>query len=337
MLISLLIYLQMNNLAPESLSLNGLLNALRAAGESTRLRLLAVLSKSELTVTELTRVLGQSQPRVSRHLKLMCEAQLLNRYREGSWVLYRLADSGPAAHVARELVRLMPVGDPELDHDLQRLSVIREEHARKASEYFQEIATRWDSIRGLYVDEKDVERAMLSAVEDLDIDYLLDLGTGTGRILEVFSPCVRRGLGVDLSREMLGVARAKLESADIGNCQVRHGDIYNLGIDAASVDVVTIHHVLHFLDDPGSVVAEAVRTLRPGGRLLIVDFAPHHIDVLRDEHAHRRLGFGDEEVSAWLRRAGAGIREVRHLEARSRAKDSERLVVCLWVGEAGSS
>ena len=155
-------------MASESLSLSNLLTALRAAGESTRLRLLAILSKSELTVTELTRILGQSQPRVSRHLKLMCEAHLLNRYREGSWVLYRIADTGPAAHVARELIRLMPDDDPELNHDLQRLSVIRNEHAQKASEYFQEIATRWDSIRSLYVAEEDVERAMLSAVEDLD-------------------------------------------------------------------------------------------------------------------------------------------------------------------------
>jgi len=323
--------------ASESLSLSNLLTALRAAGESTRLRLLAILSKSELTVTELTRILGQSQPRVSRHLKLMCEAHLLNRYREGSWVLYRIADTGPAAHVARELIRLMPDDDPELNHDLQRLSVIRNEHAQKASEYFQEIATRWDSIRSLYVAEEDVERAMLSAVEDLDIDCLLDLGTGTGRILEVFSPCVGKGLGIDLSREMLGVARAKLEFSDIGNCQVRHGDIYNLGIDAASVDVVTIHHVLHFLNDPGRVVSEAVRTLRPGGRLLIVDFAPHHIDVLREVHAHRRLGFGDEEVCVWLRRAGARIRAVHHLEAKSRPEGAEQLVVCLWVGEAATS
>lgn len=321
----------------DTISLNSLLNALRAAGESTRLRLLAILSRSELTVTELTRILGQSQPRVSRHLKLMCEAYLLNRYREGSWVLYRIADTGPAAHVVRELIRLMPDDDPELERDLQRLAVIRAEHARRASEYFEKIATRWDNIRQLYVAEEDVERAMFASVEDLDIECLLDLGTGTGRVLEVFSPHIGKGLGIDLSREMLGVARAKLESADVGNCQVRHGDIYDLGIDAASVDVVTIHHVLHFLDDPAAVVAQAARALRSGGRLLIVDFAPHHIDVLRDEHAHRRLGFGDEEVSAWLRRAGVRTRAVHHLETGSRADGGDQLVVSLWVGEAMGS
>lgn len=320
----------------DTISLNSLLNALRAAGESTRLRLLAILSRSELTVTELTRVLGQSQPRVSRHLKLMCEANLLNRYREGSWVLYRIADTGPAAHVVRELVRLMPDDDPELDRDLQRLNVIRSEHARKASEYFQRIATRWDNFRKLYVAEEDVEQAMLLAVEDVDIEFLLDLGTGTGRILEVFSPRIRKGLGIDLSREMLGVARAKLESADVGNCQVRHGDIYELGIDPGSVDVATIHHVLHFLDNPAGVVEEAVRALRHGGRLLIVDFAPHHIDVLRDEHAHRRLGFSDEEVNTWLKRAGARTRAVHHMATGEPANDEEQLVVSMWVGEATS-
>ncbi len=317
----------------EPKSLSSLLNALRAAGESTRLRMLAILSRSELTVTELTRILGQSQPRVSRHLKLMCEGHLLKRYREGSWVLYRISHSGPAASLVSELVRLLPDDDPELERDRQRLSVIREEHARKAADYFQKIATRWDSIRELYVAEEDVERAMLAAVEDIDIDFLLDLGTGTGRVLEIFGPRIGTGLGIDLSREMLGVARLKLGSADIDHCHVRHGDIYNLGVDAASVDVATIHHVLHFLDDPAMVVAEAVRTLRPGGRLLIVDFAPHHIDVLRDEHAHRRLGFSDEEVNDWLRRAGARCRAVHHLTTGSGAENGDHLVVTLWVGE----
>jgi ArsR family transcriptional regulator len=321
-------------LAAQTPSLDSLLNALRAAGESTRLRLLAILSRSELSVTELTRILGQSQPRVSRHLKLMCDAHLLNRYREGSWVMYRVADTGPAAHVVKDLIRLMPEDDPELDTDLERLSVIRDEHARKASEYFQKIATRWDSIRGLYVAEEEVERAMLAAVRDMQIDSLVDLGTGTGRILEVFSPRIRKGLGIDLSHEMLSVARAKLESADISHCQVRHGDVYSLGIDAGTVDVATIHHVLHFLDDPASAVDEAVRILRPGGRLLVVDFAPHHIDALREEHAHRRLGFGDDEVGAWIERAGARTLAAHHLTSGGPQSDGEHLVVTLWIGEA---
>ena len=317
----------------EIVSLNSLLSALRAAGEATRLRLLAILSRNELTVSELTRILGQSQPRISRHLKMMCESHLLHRYQEGSWVLYRIADTGPAAHVVRQLISLLPDEDAELDRDLQRLAAIRAEHMHTASEYFREIAGRWDSIRKLYVAEADVENAMLTAVADIEVGFLLDLGTGTGRILEVFSPYIKKGLGIDFSREMLGVARANLESADIRHCQVRHGDIYALAVESNSVDVVTIHHVLHFLGEPAKVVTEAVRTLRPGGRVLIVDFAPHQIESLRDEHAHRRLGFADEEVNAWLLRAGARCRSVHHLTAGDRAGAGDRLVVNLWVGE----
>ena len=169
--------------------------------------------------------------------------------------------------------------------------------------------------------------------EDLRIDSLLDLGTGTGRILEVFSPRIRRGLGIDLSKEMLAVARAKLESADITNCRVRYGDIYRLAVEEASVDVVTIHHVLHFLDDPAAVVKDAVRALRPGGRILIVDFSPHQVETLRDVHAHRRLGFANEEVNSWLARTGAHTLATHHLTTNPEDKQAERLVVSLWIGE----
>ncbi|MDJ0959001.1 MAG: metalloregulator ArsR/SmtB family transcription factor, partial [Arenicellales bacterium] len=244
-----------------TVSLTNLLEALRAAGEHTRLRLLAILSRNELTVSELTWILGQSQPRISRHLKLLCDARLLDRHQEGSWVFYRIADSGPSADAVRQLIQFLADEDPELERDQKRLETIRDEHVHQASIYFEKNAKAWDDIRKLYVAEEDVEGAMLTAVQDLQIDSLLDLGTGTGRILEVFSPRIRRGLGIDLSKEMLAVARAKLESADITNCRVRYGDIYRLAVDSASMDVVTIHHVLHFLDDPAAVVKDAVRTL----------------------------------------------------------------------------
>lgn len=316
----------------ETVSLNSLLTALRAAAETTRLRLLGILARNELTVTELTRIMGQSQPRISRHLKLLCEAHLLDRHKEGSWVLYGIADSGPAAHIVGELICMLPEDDAELSRDQQRLEGIQREHLQKATAYFKENAKAWDDIRKRYVAEEDVENAMLSSVADTGVDTLLDLGTGTGRILEVFSPSIRRGLGIDLSREMLAVARAKLESSGISNCQVRYGNIYGLAVDGGSVDVVTIHHVLHFLDDPAAVVKEAVRTLKPGGRILIVDFAPHQLEVLREQHAHRRLGFTDEEVNNWLRHAGASCRAVHHLRT-GQSSGAEPLVVNLWVGQ----
>jgi ubiquinone/menaquinone biosynthesis C-methylase UbiE len=306
-----------------------LLNGLRAAGERSRLRLLAVLGRAELTVSELTRILGQSQPRVSRHLKLLCESGLLDRFQEGAWVFYRLADRGSGAQLAHTLLTLLPQDDLQLTRDLQRLESIKRDRAAAAAKYFRENAERWDAIRSLYVAESDVEKAMLKAAGEAPIESLLDLGTGTGRVLQVFSDKIQYGLGVDLSREMLAVARANLERANIRHCQVRLGDIYNLSVPIASMDVVTVHQVLHFLSDPAAAVAEAARTLRPGGRMLIVDFAPHKLEFLRARYAHRRLGFADEEVISWCRSAGLADITVQHLTAAGK-DNADRLTVSLW-------
>ena len=307
-----------------------LLNGLRAAGEHTRLRLLAILARNELTVSELTWILGQSQPRVSRHLKLLFESNLVDRIQEGSWVFYRLADRGPAAELVNALVDLLPDGDADLVRDYQRLEAVKQGHARAAATYFRDIAVRWDRTRDLYVAESDVEQAMLAAVGDGPIDHLLDLGTGTGRILQVFSERTARGTGIDTSREMLAVARSNLEKQNLAHCQVRHGDIHHLTLPDGSVDVVTIHHVLHFLDDPAAAVAEAARTLRPRGKLLIVDFAPHSLEHLRSEYAHRRLGFSDEEVITWCEAAGLEDIRVDHLTVTGAGK-TDTLTVSLWT------
>ncbi len=308
-----------------------LLSGLRAAGEPTRLRLLALLSRNELTVSELTWILGQSQPRVSRHLKLLSEAHLVDRIQEGAWAFYRLADGGPATKILTALVALLPGDDPELNRDFQRLEAVKRDRAEAASAYFGEIAESWDRIRDLYVAESDVEQAMLAAAGDGKLDTLLDLGTGTGRILQVFAERIGRGLGIDASREMLSVARANLAKHHFGPCQVRHGDIYNLSVPAGSMDIVTIHQVLHFLDDPATAIAQAAQALRPLGKLLIVDFAPHTLEMLRSDYAHRRLGFDDAEISAWCLAAGLEDLRVEHLTVTG-AGDAENLTVSLWVG-----
>lgn len=308
-----------------------LLNGLRAAGEPTRLRLLALLSRNELTVSELTWILGQSQPRVSRHLKLLSDARLVERIQEGAWAFYRLADRGPSSDILSALVALLPSDDPDLERDYQRLESVKQDRATAASAYFRDIAESWDRIRDLYVAESDVEQAMLAAAGKGSIDTLLDLGTGTGRILQVFGERVGRGIGIDASREMLSVARANLAKQDLSHCQVRHGDIYNLPVPAGSIDVVTIHHVLHFLDDPATAIAEAAHALRPRGRLLIVDFAPHGLEVLRSDYAHRRLGFDDGEITAWCLEAGLEDVRVKHLSVGG-PRDAEKLTVSLWSG-----
>ena len=283
--------------------MNKLLRGMRAVAEPTRLRLLALCAHAELTVTELTQILGQSQPRVSRHLKLMVEAGLLDRFREGTWAFYRMSEMQDCAALGRTIVDLIPEDDTTITLDLERLEAVQAARAKQAADYFRINAAHWDQIRTLHVDEAEIERAMLSLLKPDDAGELLDIGTGTGRMLVVYGATATRAVGIDLSREMLSVARANLESAGLRNCQVRLGDMYQLPVASESFDSVTIHQVLHYADTPADVIAEAARALRPGGRLVVTDFIPHREESLREEHAHRRLGFSDDELSSWLRRA----------------------------------
>jgi ArsR family transcriptional regulator len=293
------------------------------------LRLLALLSRAELTVTEITQVLGQSQPRVSRHLKLLSDAGLIDRFREGTWAFHRLADRGESADVARQLLELMPADAPELKADAARLESVRAARNEAAAAYFRENAKGWARIRSLYVSEAEVEAAVVQLVGGGAIDDFIDLGTGTGRMLEIMAPYVKRGVGFDLSHEMLGIARSNLEKAGINTVSVRHGDILRLPVQSgAGADLVIIHQVLHFIENPQAVVAEAARVLKPKGRILIVDFAPHDLEFLRDAHAHRRLGFGDSEVLHWAESAGLGITATKVLPPKS---GEGELTVCLWL------
>lgn len=284
--------------------MDSLLLALKAAAEPTRLRLLVLCAHSDLTVSELTQILDQSQPRVSRHLKLLCEAGLLERTREGSWAYFRLAGQGPAAELARTLVDSLPPEDATVLLDLERLEGITRERARLAADYFRRNAPKWDEIRTLYVDDTEVERQLLALFPEGEVRDLLDIGTGTGRIVQVCAPRVGRAIGVDLSREMLMVARSNLESAKVRNGMVRHGNMYQLPLSGESFDVVTVHQVLHYAESPAEVIREAARVLRPGGRLVVVDFLAHEVEQLRAEHAHRWLGFEPETVKGWCREAG---------------------------------
>ena len=284
--------------------LDDFLAGLRAAAEPTRLRLLALCAEGELTVSELTEILGQSQPRVSRHLKLMVEAGLLERIREGTWAFYRLTGGDAGTRLGRRLVDMIPGDDAALALDRERLGAVKQARAGRAQAYFRKNAARWNEIRKLYVAEAEVEKALLEAMPMEGVGDFLDIGTGTGRILELFGGKVERGLGIDLSREMLALARANLERTGRHNCRVRHGDMYKLPLPSASFDAATIHQVLHYADHPAAAIAEAARVLRQGGRLVIVDFAPHDLEFLRLEHAHRRLGFSDDEVKGWCRAAG---------------------------------
>ncbi len=285
-------------------NLDTLLVGLRAAGEHTRLRVLALCARSELSVSELVQILGQSQPRVSRHLKLLVEAGLLERIPEGAQVYFRVAHEAPAARLSRALIELIPGSDPVLNRDFSRLEQVRAERARRAQEYFQTVAESWDSIRSLYVPQQQVEAKLLELVGEEPVYELLDIGTGTGRMLEILSPRVHRGVGIDLSSGMLNVARSNIERSGFINVHVRKGDMYHLPLEDDSVDLALVHMVLHYSDEPQEVLREAARVLRPDGRLIVIDFAAHSEEKLRRDYQHHRLGFADNEMSQLFARAG---------------------------------
>jgi ubiquinone/menaquinone biosynthesis C-methylase UbiE len=304
-----------------------LTGTLKAAGEPTRLRILALLAEAELTVSDLTDILRQSQPRLSRHLRLLTEAGLVDRFREGSWAFFRLGERGGAAELARALIGRLKTDDAIVLRDRERLTAVRASRAAAAQNYFRRHAAEWDRIRRLHVADAAVEAAIRSALADKPMRSLLDLGTGTGRMLELFGADIERGLGLDLSLDMLALARARLDRAGLKHCSVRHGDIYDLALPRDSFDVVIIHQVLHFLDDSARAIAEAARVLRPGGRLLVVDFAPHDLEFLREDHAHRRLGFAAESVTQWLEAAGLDVLRQETLPPGPQGK----IAVSLWL------
>ena len=302
---------------------------LKAAADPTRLRILLLLALGELNVKDLTRILGQSQPRISRHVKLLGEGGLIERVREGSWVFCRLAD-GPRGDFARAVVQSVDATDPVYVRDRQRADALKAERESAAQAYFRAHAADWDRIRALHVSEAEVEAAMREALGEERAEMLLDLGTGTGRTLELFSDIYDRGVGIDVNPSMLAYARAKLRREGLDHAQVRHGDIYNLSFADGVADAVVMHQVLHFLSDPGRAIREASRVLAPGGRLLIVDFAPHQLEFLRDEFAHERLGFSSAQVGQWLADAGLSLVHSRDL-APPAGRDAGKLTVSIWL------
>ena len=311
-------------------SLNAFLGGLKATAEITRLRLLALFTHGELTVTEVTHILRQSQPRISRHLKLLCDAGLIERTKEGSWVFYRLVEEGDGHKLAQKLSEIIPRDDAVLCRDFERLEEVRRQRHAEAQKYFAANAAEWDRIRALHVAEEKVEQVVLDFVGQDQIAHYLDLGTGTGRMLELVSPRAFRAVGVDVNNEMLGLARSRVERAALSNAQVRRADLFHLPYADESFDLITVHQVLHYLEDPSAAVVEAARVLKVGGRLVIVDFAPHAHEFLREEHQHRRLGFGDKEVLNWFKAAGLSLAATKALPP---GEDSG-LTVVVWLAHS---
>jgi len=312
-------------------SLDTTLDVLRAAAEETRLRILALLTEGELSVSDLTDILGQSQPRISRHLKLLVEAGLVERHREGAWAFFRLTDRGTALRIIRPMLDNLDRSDPRLLEDRTRLEDVRAQRAQAAQAFFSRLAPDWDRIRSLHAPEAVVEAAVLDALGGRPIHNLVDLGTGTGRMLQLLAPRAARVVGLDASHAMLSVARANLEKVGLRGIELRQGDIYAPPFPRNTFDLVIIHQVLHYLDDPARAIREAARLVAPGGRILVVDFAPHSLEFLREAQAHRRLGFASDQVAGWLDEAGLDCTLTRDIAPPK--KGVEQLTVSLWLGQ----
>ncbi len=280
-----------------------LLTCLRAAAEPTRLRLLALAARGTFCVMEFVEILGQSQPRLSRHLKLLCDSGLLHRVREGANVWFALPPGDDGA-LPRELVARLPSDDPILEADRRQAARVLAERARIATETFREKGADWDEMRALELPAPAVEQALLSLFPPGPEGRLLDIGTGTGRVLELLAPHVKQGLGVDASKAMLALARARLAGPELAHCSVRQADMYRLPFNDGSFDTVVLQMVLHHAEDPTGAIAEAVRVLALGGRLLAVDLVEHHRTDLTAKLAHRWPGFSDAAMHRMFATAG---------------------------------
>jgi DNA-binding transcriptional ArsR family regulator/SAM-dependent methyltransferase len=310
-----------------TLSAQQAVEVLRAAGEPTRLRILSLLAREELAVMELSQILDQSQPRVSRHLKLLTEAGLVERFPDGAWMFYRIAAPSPRWEIADRVLGLVNPADSVLVRDAERLQTVRSERLQAAGAYFAQNAARWNELRSLYVSEADVEAAILAAAGPGPFRRLIDLGTGAGRMLQLLGPRARATVGLDLSQQMLNIARGNTARSGLAHCELRHGDIFGTGLPDGCADLVVIHQVLHYLSDPAAAVGEASRLVAPDGRLLIVDFAPHGLEFLRQAHQHRRLGFSDAEIARWCEAAGLGAVQPTTLPPA----DPDALTVKIWT------
>ncbi len=309
-----------------------ILNIFRALADPTRLRIVLLLQKMELAVGELAQILDQSQPRISRHIRILDEAGLAERRKEGSWVFLK---PGPAVEldILARIFRSDPVAKSEQAlQDEAQLSLVRKMRSDMAERYFAAHAEEWDAIRSLHLPEAEVERAMLALLGDIELGDMLDIGTGTGRMVELFGPAAQSVVAVDKSPEMLRLARAKLLESEtdggsslINKTELKQGDFNQLPVADCAVDTIILHQVLHYAQHPERVLAELARVLKPCGTVVIADFAAHDREDLRTEHAHARLGFSDDSMKRWFVASNLDLIQTRTL-------DGGELTVKIWVG-----
>jgi len=306
---------------------------LKTLGHPERLRILVLLARGELTVSEIVQILNLSQPRVTQYIKSLETAGIIERLKEGSWVFSRIRRGNAAisALVATTLATL-PSDDPILEADLRRLEDVRVERSIAAEAFFASVANDSGTLGDEYIPKANIETMLRKMAGKGPFDYMVDLGTGTGRMLEVFADRVTRGSGIDNNIHMLKVARHKLAESNYSHIRVRQGDLISTPLENEVADLVTLHQVLHYLDDPQSAILEAARLLSSDGIVLIADFETHSQDEFRSENAHRRLGFEDKDIENWLSVAGLSLSRVETITTQS-----SRPNVKIWLGRAQSN
>jgi len=321
------------------LALDPAVEALKAIGEPSRLRIIAVLRHGECSVSDLCEILGQSQPRISRHLRLLVDAGVCTRHREGTFVFFglkrRTTDDEQYAALTQGILRSLDSSDPQIAADRERLHDVRQRRAAAAHQHFASVADEWDRESAHHVSQHVVEHALTSALDRSlgtgNVGDIIDIGTGTGRMIELLADRSTRIVGLDTNPAMLRVARATLDSAGIHQAELRHTDLFSPPVEPEQFELVIVHQVLHYLDDPDRAIHAISRLASPGGSVVIVDLMTHTNETLRTEHAHRRLGFDATQMSNWCLSAGLNI--IDHLIARE--EHSDRLEVGIWVANKG--
>jgi ArsR family transcriptional regulator len=301
--------------------------ALKTLGHVDRLRILALLSRGELTITELVQILGLSQPRVTQYIKSLEAVEIVERLREGSWVFSRLKRGNPTlSKLVETILQSLPENEALLRSDMRRLNEVRDSRSKIADAFFARVAQNSDQLGDEYLPQERIEKALLKISGDGPFEFMIDMGTGTGRMLELFSNRIKRGAGIDSNPEMLKVARHKLAPDEFAHISVQQGDLHTTPFREKTADLVTLHQVLHYLDEPREAIFEASRLLAPEGQLLIIDFEAHTEDHFREDYAHRRLGFSDQDLMEWAGSANLS------LETETKLSNKDNPAIKIWKG-----
>ncbi|MEP6341692.1 MAG: metalloregulator ArsR/SmtB family transcription factor [Maricaulaceae bacterium] len=313
--------------------MDSLASILKTLGHPDRLRILAILSHGDFTVSEITKVMGLSQPRVTQYINTLEAVGILERLKEGSWVFSRLRrQNAKNWAIVSAVLSQLPDDDAVLMADFRRLGEIKTARAEAANAFFAQAANDQDQLGIEYLPREDIDAELRSLLGDGPHELLVDLGTGSGRVLTVLADLFGRGIGIDNSRDMLGVARHSLNKSELTHMRVRQGDLNNTGLVGSDASVVTLHQVLHYLERPAEAIAESARLLSDHGQLIIIDFDSHDFDDFRDRFAHRHLGFSDNTIATYFKSCGLTLSQTRTVETRESYPN-----VKLWCGIKAAS